>query len=564
MIFQARYAGQSGIINGVSSAHLAFATNTLREPTFFEGTLNQPLLLREAMAALYQVVVSDYKYRPRDRVQFFAWLAEQDRKFLAGLGVRSKQARQRIDQLEARLAELDESRKNRLRPFYRAREVYFQYAYANEYEQQFLLDPVITVHPDEVSFEAFSRDESMYARLAAKYDLFSAIGHVECGTTNIDFSAKLSGELNRMRTYRNTRFTFDPGGFAVAHGGVPVHKEKKIELPESWVMGFLQVHSTMSLELTRLRLAPVDFYNICRFLRRRKAKSSPRAMRYEMTPGRPVRVVFEPWDHVIELIESGRYAGAKAQTIRTWGRDRLAAMARLIPICSHIDVFLAGFGLPTIYVADLGPATFTLALSGWTDNDWTGKTRFDLLARPLNVKPDDLMRVYHSLREVRHATDGALASRTGLGIDQCRSSVSYLCQVGRAMYDLSGGVYRHRDLFAEPFTAKQAASVVSKAVEEADPRAKIAREIFESDNVRIIARRPVSTGYKLSGSAKGPDDHLRVRPLIHISADGHLIEAECSCAFARKYKLTQGPCEHILALRLAHMQRLGNEQKEDQ
>src|ERR1700722_9018428 len=104
MIFQTRYAGQSGIINGLSSAHLAFATNTLREPTFFEGTLNQPLLLREAMAALYQVVVSDYKYRPRDRVQFFAWLAEQDRKFLAGLGFRNKQARQRIDFIEARLA----------------------------------------------------------------------------------------------------------------------------------------------------------------------------------------------------------------------------------------------------------------------------------------------------------------------------------------------------------------------------------------------------------------------------------------------------------------------------
>jgi hypothetical protein len=564
MILQTRYAGQSGIINGLSSAHLAFATNALREPTFFEGTLNQPLLLREAMAALYQVVVSDYKYHPRDRVQFFAWLAEQDRKFLAGLGVRNKQARQRIDTLEARLAELDESRQNRLRPFYSARETYFQYAYANEYEQQFLLDPVITVHPDEVSFEAFSRDESMYARLAAKYDLFSAVGHVECGTTNIDFSAKLSGELDRMRTYRNTRFTFDPGGFAVAPGGVPVHKEKKIELPESWVMGFLQVHSTMTLELTRLRLAPVDFYNICRFLRRRKAKVSPRAMRYELTPGEPVRVVFEPWEHAIELTASGRYDGPKARSIRTWGRDRLAAMARLIPVCSAIDVYLAGFGLPTIYVADLGPATFTLALSGWTDNDWTGKTRFDLLARPLNVKPDDLMRVYQSLREVRHATDAALASRTGLSTDQCRSAVSYLCQVGRAMYDLSGGTYRHRDLFAEPFTGKQAASVVSKAVEEADPRARIAREIFESDNVRIIARRPVATGYKLSGSAKGPGDSVRVRPLIHISPDGHLIEAECSCAFARKYKLTQGPCEHILALRLAHMQKLGNEQKEGQ
>jgi len=141
---------------------------------------------------------------------------------------------------------------------------------------------------------------------------------------------------------------------------------------------------------------------------------------------------------------------------------------------------------------------------------------------------------------------------------QGRGALSYLCQVGRAMYDLPGRVYRHRDLFAEPFSAAQAAAVTSKAAEEGDPRAKAGREIFESDNVRIIARRPVVTGYKLSGSAKGADG-ARVRPLIHISADGHIIEADCSCAFMKKHQMTQGPCEHVLALRLAHMQGLASE-----
>jgi hypothetical protein len=169
------------------------------------------------------------------------------------------------------------------------------------------------------------------------------------------------------------------------------------------------------------------------------------------------------------------------------------------------------------------------------------------------------MSAYHALRETRFATDADLALRTGLTVDQARSAASYLCQVGRAMYDLGGGVYRHRDLFAEPFTPQQAAAVVRPAAEETDPRARLAREIFESDNVRIIARRPVTTGFKLSGSAKGDHDAVRVRPLIHVSPDGHIIEADCSCAFAKKHKLTQGPCEHVLALRLAHMQRLESE-----
>jgi hypothetical protein len=69
----------------------------------------------------------------------------------------------------------------------------------------------------------------------------------------------------------------------------------------------------------------------------------------------------------------------------------------------------------------------------------------------------------------------------------------------------------------------------------------------------------VSTGYKLSGSAKsgaGP----RVRPLLHADHEGHIIEAECTCSHYKKFKLTHGPCEHILALRLAHMSRLEQEE----
>ena len=82
-----------------------------------------------------------------------------------------------------------------------------------------------------------------------------------------------------------------------------------------------------------------------------------------------------------------------------------------------------------------------------------------------------------------------------------------------------------------------------------------AQAIFASDNVRIIASRPVSTGYKLSGSAKGGDGK-RVRPLTHVDWEGHIIEASCTCPFYARSKMTQGPCEHILALRLAHMSRL--------
>lgn len=561
MIQNYRYQGHSGISNALGDGQVAFATNTLREATFFHGLLGKPILFREGLAGLYEVVVSDFKYRPRDRVAFKAWLEEQDKKFLANLGMKSEAARKRSDLLNARLGELELMRDQRLAPFYKARQKYFEYVYEHEYETAYLFDPVITVHPDELSFEAFSRDESSYARLAAKYDLFDKVDSFECGTTNIDFSVRLHDELDRMRTYRRTRFDVGPSGFQVATEGGSSHREKKIDLPESWVKGFLQVHSTMAMGLSHFKMAPVDLYNITRYLQRRKAKTSPRALRYELEPGKPVRVVFEPWEHSITLSPLSKFTGAKAQSVRTWGRDRLRTLARLLHVTKGIDVYLAGFGLPSIYVLDLGPLVFTLGLSGWTDNDWTGgDTQFDLLTRQQTCTAQELMIVFEALRKVKRAPDEEIVKLTGLPLEKSRSALSYLCQTGRSMFDLAGGVYRHRELFLEPFTVKEAAAAVKPKLSGAgsNPRETAAQAIFDGGNVRIIMRRPTKTGYKLSGSSKGADGK-RVRPLLSVDKVGKIIEGTCSCDYFRSNKLTKGPCEHLLSLRLAHMDKLSKQ-----
>jgi hypothetical protein len=126
VIVELRYSGQSAIVNGLNHAHVAFATNTLREPTFLQGELKEPLLFREALGALYNVVVSDYKYRPKDRLAFRAWLEEQDRAFLQNLALKNQKVRQQIESLEARLGELNKARLERMKPFNKARLEYFK------------------------------------------------------------------------------------------------------------------------------------------------------------------------------------------------------------------------------------------------------------------------------------------------------------------------------------------------------------------------------------------------------------------------------------------------------
>lgn len=558
-----RYQGQSAIVSEPAKAQVAFATNTLREASYFNGELGRPLVFREGLAALHAVVVSDLKYRPKDRLAFKAWLDEQDKKFLQSLGVKSQKALERIRELEARKDELDRARLQTLRPFHEARGRYFEYAWTHQYELNYLLDPVITVHPDELSFEAFSRDESSYARLAVRYDLFSRVDSFECGTTNIDYSAKLHDQLERMRSYRQTNFAVGPSGFTVQVGDAPALKEKKIDLPDSWVMGFLQVHSVLTMGLTHVRLTPVDVFNILRQLRRRKARVSPRALRWELVPGQRVKVVLEPWEQVIEL--SPRWTGDKHVTVRTWGRDRLQTLARLVPAARSVDVYLAGYGMPTVWIVDLGQLTFTLALSGWTDNDWTSDAgKYELLGRKRAVSEGDLGRTFDALREKRFATASSLAAATGLHADTVRSACSYLCQVGRAMFDLSGSVFRHRELFLEPFTPKGIVTAAEKAAEKANPAAAKARVMIDQKDVMIIARRPTPStgGFKISGSA-GDKGGGRVRPMIELDATGNLVTATCTCQHFASKKLAQGPCEHMLALRLAHLARLEAESKKE-
>jgi uncharacterized Zn finger protein len=102
---------------------------------------------------------------------------------------------------------------------------------------------------------------------------------------------------------------------------------------------------------------------------------------------------------------------------------------------------------------------------------------------------------------------------------------------------------------------KDAKEAVSGQAEEQNSDAKAAKQIFEKGDARLTARRPVSTGYKLSGSVKGSDGN-RVRPLLSVDFESRIVEATCTCNKFKHSKLTQGPCEHMLALRLLHMQLL--------
>ncbi|HLM44304.1 MAG TPA: hypothetical protein VK458_10580, partial [Myxococcaceae bacterium] len=450
MHFEYSYAGNSAVQNQGDSTELSFAPDLKRQPTFFSGELRQNVAFREAISALHDVVVSELRFKPKDKSAYKAWAAKRDETLdMDAILAHRTAVASRLKALREELAALEQDSSRRMGAFYTARRRYFEYLYEKNRDFWYVLDPVITVHPDECFFECFSQDESSYGRLGASYEVFQNVGEFACGTTNIDYSSPLYDEFQKIRSYKRTRFEVDPSGFTTQTGTDAAYKEVKIDLPDSWVRGFLQVNSAMALPTVRFTLHPMDVHNFLFVLKRHKEKKGPRSMRYKLAPGQPVKVVFEPWGTEV-VCRRSVYEGEGTHDIRVWGRRRLGVLERLIPVAKRFTVHLLGTGLPSFYVADLGDLSFTLGLSGWTANDWATAGNFDLMAPRGQVDELTRRRVFDALKETWSAKPEALASKLGLERGAVLGALSAWTQAGRAIWDLNKGVYRARELSREP------------------------------------------------------------------------------------------------------------------
>lgn len=538
MEFQHRYYGSTIASSTADTSQFAFAPDTLRDPTFFVGEVAEHLPFREAISALHHVVVSDMRFKPKDRTAYFTWLKDHEQQLLSEAMAQTADIKERINALRDEQSTIAKHTNKVMGPFYKARQKYFNWLYDNNKDAWFVLDPVITVHPDEIFFECFSLDESTYGRLSCDHETFKSIGDIAYGTTNIDYSHTLYNEFQKIRSYRTTSLAIEPAGFQVQTSGDDAYREEKIDLPDSWVRGFLQVSSAMTLPAHVVDLHPVDVHNILARLAARKEQYGPRSLRFFLEPGNPVRVLIEPWGEVLTFRRS-IYKGTTGGEIRLWGRRRLAILARALPLAKSVRLHLLGSGLPSFAVVDYGGLRFTLGMSGWTANDWSRAGQFDLLAPRQPV--DDLTagKVFDALRARYSATIADLASATGVESALVAAALTAYTQAGRVMFDLDKGVFRLRELARDPLPMG-ALRFASEQEEKADRF--VAANLVTVLNIAEREGKHVITG-------KVIDDAKSVNPTIVLDNDERLVDAHCNCYFYDHNKLMRGPCEHMLALR---------------
>ena len=596
MIFDYKYLGQSNVHSSASASDISFIPDFSRPQTFFRGVLHpkRAVLFREAISALHAVVVDEQRYQAPDNSAYLAWRKEHDQKefqqLLAkelGISVDDANAlkvgnQASVTQQMAVLnKELDKLRSERAVLSPKLESVIYNRAVARFYARLYhvnrdlwehirrIYDPVITVHPENMFFECFSQDESSYGKLSCNYNIFSSVDEFECGTTNIDYSSALYNEFQKIRSYKKTTFEVDPEGFNVNTEYEDNYREVKIDLPETWVRGFLQVSAAMEMDAQKVRLSPFDLHKICLFLRKNKEIVGPRALRFQLSPDAPPKVVFEPWNHTY-ICSSSSYMGSERREVRVWGRRRIHILERLIPIAQHFDLYLIGKGLPYFFIANLGELSFTLGLSGWTSNNFSGSAQFDLLAPRKEVSDKVKQKIFKKLRSNWTASVSELAKSLSIDKSTVASVLTSYVQAGRVVYDLEKNCYQARELSRDPLDMK--------ALRFGSPQEEEALELLAQERVGIlqetVENRTTVAQTKVDSSLIPEElklifqqDRAKEEKIIHVVApietvngvvqtqlvmneDGRMLLSECSCTCSAFNTAT--PCSHLLALRVQY------------
>jgi len=468
-----------------------------RRPARVTARLHRPGVVREALLAIGDVLGLDLRRKASDRADYLAYLIQR------GKGVS--------------------------KAVWDAQKEYLALQYGAAAKQDDPLDPVCTIAPEAVRFEVLSRDESTYAQLALRQDAFAGPLGARA-TTFVELGTAALATIARVRSYRATTLAIDPAGGAARTRRVPVR----------WLRAFGQMQAASLLAADRFELSPIDLYNVLHALRMRKAKQPPRGLRYELVPGERPRLVLEPWDLVVHGT-GGPYRGAQPRVIRTWGRNRLNALARVLPFARRLDVAIAGPGLPAIYVADLGDATLALALSGWTDAGWAGIATFDLLAA------DDDPRAIDALVAAlaQPATLDELAPRLGRPRAEVRRTLLAALAQLRVGHDLATGQLYARALVEPP--------PAPAALRFRDPREAAAHRLLgEPGAVTLSKVHDQPEGRTIEGQVVDAKAHRTFFPAFTVDREGRTSAASCTCSAFRRAGIKEGPCEHMIALRVLH------------
>lgn len=535
------YTQPSVSIPTSSGSRFSLATDLSRPGVFLDASVRCGVPFSRAMLALHRVVRSDLRAQERDHSAYQKWVQQEYLKELpqvaaeraAGLPALLEKHAKLLQEINSLKPEAEQMYKL---PSYWEAERRFKHWlwHVNGEVADVLYDPVVSVQPDAVFFEVFSLDESSYGRVSLpESELEHALGQ-QRGTTNVDFSEGLAREFSRVRSYRPLKLQVGHASVSIGtEAGAAV--EKKIDLPESWVRGFLEVQSAATLPSSLVTLSAATVADILFLLKQNRERQSPRSLRFHLRPGERPEIELEPWGFRVREPRY-EYAGDVAAEIRVWGRRRLFVLEDLLPDADTVEVRLLGTGMPSFWSLAVGPVRLDIGLSGWTVNDWASQARFEALAATGSADAQAETRLAGILKGSAGLSVAEAASQSGLDRQVANKGLQALCRGGKAMYDAHADIYRWRELFRPGEIPPE--DTESKAVISAS-------KLVDAGEVSIGERLVSDDGGEQIVAEVGKDNVFEVQ--LTTDADGRVSRAHCSCGTFRMHKLRKGPCRHLLA-----------------
>jgi len=539
--FTSRFAlSQAG--STANSSFVNFGTDLSQEPAFLDGTLADSGPFALSMLVLGDVVRTDDDAAGPDRTAYQAWVnneylkelpqafIEAQKKLPALLeqknnfGVILKAKSEKVATLRAKIS----TSKRR----------YYEWLYATNREMWLVLDPIVSVQKEATYFEAFSRDESVYAKVTLPHSALKMTEKPALGTTNIDFSIPLEREFSRARSYRPLTLTVGQQSVALGTESSGI-VEKKIDLPESWVRGLVEVQAALPLTQHIFEIDPLLLSAVLAQLESKKERRGPRALRIVANNGEPVKAVLQPWDISFPLTLTP-WSGKQDFDIKVWGRRRLRALVPVLPNATQVTVSLIADGMPTFWSVTIGEIDLTLGLSGWTSQDWASKARFSALSPTSSVTEEMAAKALDALKKLTCASPETFAVELGVKPAVASTYLQKLTLIGAAMYDRNTGQYLHRQLFPQldlsrnDDSSREERFGVSLSNESAVTISSTIR-VRDTKEYRAI----VSSAKEENSVIVTKDEDLRVT------------YAQCNCSFFNFNKLKLGPCRHIVATSLA-------------
>jgi hypothetical protein len=510
-----QYAGPSALQAQEGLSRVSLSLDGARGPVGIRGTVTDPALFRDALMTAFDVLGSDFRYKRKDLVAYLAYLSKQ-----------GKKANKEI---------------------WEAQKAYLEQQLGQEEQPRQVLEPVLTVSPDEVSLEVFSADESSYARLSLSSELFEQreAGH---GSATLSVDNAFIARLERMRSWQPV--SLEAGNQEALAGG-PGAAPTMRQVPWAWLRNFVQVQSAATLPAEVAELAPIDLYNLLFVLRTHAAKKPPRGLRFELVPGRAPRLVVEPSDIVLEC-HGAPYAGKTPRVVRVFGRQRLLSLMRALPHVKSAKVHLMGAGLPVFWTLDFGAGrgSLTVGHTGWTDAGWSSASAFDALMPPASAEAL-AQRAYALLQQRGPSRFEEVVAALGAPAKEVRAALQLESLKGRTVFDLARGQFRPRQLLD---TAIDVAQIRFGGEREALAHRLLGDEGKKSGGaVRLTKVHDLGgDGTEISGEVEDLEARRTFTPSFVLDGEGRVRGAGCSCLQFKRSGMREGPCEHLLALRIFH------------